>query len=375
MTKAQQGNKIQELKKALNEQFLERSELVDGLLTALLSREPMLLVGPPGTAKSAIIQAICGSLGGKYFAWMMGKLTVAEELFGPLSLKGLEQDKYTRNMEGKLPTSDIVFLDEVFKGSSAILNTLLTAMNERVFYNDGKPVKIPMQTMYAASNELPQAEELGAMYDRFVLRFWVERLQEDSSAELLFTGLIKAAFPSISLAELAAEQKNAESLVIPAPIVQALIRLRREVDNEGILVSDRKWVQSCRILKAYAYLNGNTEVTEDDLEILQHMLWSTPEQRTQIRKLVGKVSNPIGEKILSLQDAIKSLANDMASGKIDESEGVAKMRHAMNELEKLAKSHPDNAKLARAVDQSKKTFRAVAAKALKLDLNDFKAGK
>lgn len=372
-------NKIQQLRDALATQFMEREELVDGMLTALISKQPLLQIGPPGTAKSLICETICRVLGGKYYSWMVGKLTTPEELFGPLSLKGLEQDRYTRNMKGKLPDCDIAFLDEVFKGSSAILNTLLTMMNERVYFDDGIRKPVPMQTLYAASNELPQAEELSAMYDRFVLRFYTEYLQEDSNVEKLFTGLTPVNYPSISLDELKDFQDEANKITVPSEIVKSLISLRRTVNNEGLMVSDRKWVQAVQILKAYAWLNGNSEVTEDDMTILMHVLWSTPEQRMSVRKMVGKFSNPISETILQHQDAAVQMARDLERGvdkngnKVDEFEIATKMKDCYVKLEKMVDKKKPNKRLDQALAKVKGMYFKIAQDHLKIDLSGIKS--
>lgn len=370
----QSVNKIQQLREALILQFMEREELIDGMLTALISRQPLLQIGPPGTAKSLVCETICKVLNGKYFSWMVGKLTTPEELFGPLSLKGLEQDRYTRNSKGKLPDADIVFLDEVFKGSSAILNTLLTNMNERVHFDDGQRKPIPMQTLFGASNELPQAEELAAMYDRFALRYYTEYLQEDANVEKLFTGLTAVTYPSISLDELKSYQDDARKVTVSPEIVQSLISLRRSVNNEGLMVSDRKWVQAVEILKSYAWLNGNQGITDDDMIILINVLWATPEQRATVRKLVGKVSNPISEKILQHQDAAVQLNRDLERGtdqagnKIDVFEIAAKMKDCYTKLEKMVDKKKPNKRLDQALVKVKTMYFKVARDHLKINL-------
>jgi MoxR-like ATPase len=360
------ASKIQDLRTALNQKFLERDELIDGMLTSLLSKEPLLMIGPPGTAKSAICQAICSSLNGKFFAWMLGKLTTPEELFGPLSLKGLEQDRYTRVIDGKLPTANVAFLDEVFKGSSAILNTLLTITNEKIFYNDGKAVDVPLKTLYAASNEIPQAEELSAFYDRFVLRYYVEHVHEEASAKALFSGLPDVKMPTVTLPELDKEQDKASKVKLGTEIVEKLIHLRREVAQEGISVSDRKWVQSVRVIKAHAHLNDRDEVDESDLVILGNVLWSDVEQRVKVRRLVARVANPAGEKMMQIMDAVSDIERNMAAGKIDSIEAFKKIRHAVKELQKLD-DPKKNKPLARAIDKVKEMQRSIAKEHLDID--------
>jgi MoxR-like ATPase len=140
----------------------------------VLAGEHVLLLGPPGTAKSALVRAIAQAFGGTYFERLLTKFSTPEELFGPISLKALEQDRYQRVTAGKLPEAEFAFVDEVFKANSAILNSLLTAMNERLFHNDGAPTQMPLVALFGASNELPEGKELEALFDRFLLRFDVQ---------------------------------------------------------------------------------------------------------------------------------------------------------------------------------------------------------
>jgi MoxR-like ATPase len=330
-------NKLQDLKTALNEEFLERDDLVNGVLVNLLCGRTLLMLGPPGTAKSALTRAICTVLSGKYFEWCLNKLTTPEEVFGPISLKALEQDRYLRLTTGKAPEADIIFVDEFFKQSSAVGNTWLGIMNEKIYYNDGKPGKIPLKAFYAASNEVPQGEELAANFDRFVLKYFVEPVREDRSVESLFLGGRKAKYPSIDMAELVQWQAEAAN-VSPddvRPVLAALKAIRKAVENEGIQVSDRKWVQAVHVLKAQAVLNGHTVIEEEDLPILNHVLWAEVGQRAAIRKIINKVANPLGEKVSELVDSSREIFQSVKSEKIDAIEGFNKIKHAVAQLAKL----------------------------------------
>jgi MoxR-like ATPase len=162
---------INQLRASLMAQFPERKDVIDGSLAAVLAGEHVLLIGPPGTAKSALVRCLAQVFGGSYFERLLTKFSTPEELFGPISLQALAQDRFVRLTAGKLPEAEFAFVDEIFKSNSAVLNALPSVINERVFHNDGAPVRCPLVSLFAASNELPEGKELEALFDRFLLRF------------------------------------------------------------------------------------------------------------------------------------------------------------------------------------------------------------
>src|SRR2546428_11277349 len=171
---------LRTIRDELQQVFLERNELIDGALVAFVAAQHVLVIGPPGTAKSMLADEICRRIAGAhYFQWLLTRFTTPEELFGAVSLNALEQDDYRRLTTHKLPEAHIAFLDEIFKASSSILNTILTVMNERRFHNGREVTEVPLLTLFAASNELPEDDELLALHDRFLLRFVVDYLDED----------------------------------------------------------------------------------------------------------------------------------------------------------------------------------------------------
>ena len=279
--------KIGRIRDELNAQFFERGELIDGALCALLSAHHVLIIGPPGTAKSMLAEELCQRIeGASYFQWLLTKFTTPEEIFGAVSLKALEQDDYRRVTTHKLPEAHIAFLDEIFKANSSILNALLTLINERLFHNGRERIRVPLITLFGASNELPDEEELTALYDRFMLRFVADYISE----EFRFLKMLEATPPAVRTRLRFAELEELRRVVADVPVTTGVLRsiadLRRELAAKQIVASDRRYRMSLDLLRAHAFLMQRTQVNEDDLFFLQHVLWKDPEERAKVRDII-----------------------------------------------------------------------------------------
>lgn len=278
---------LRTVREELRQLFLEREELIDGALVALLAGQHVLVIGPPGTAKSMLADEVCRRVGGaRYFQWLLTRFTTPEELFGAVSLKALEADDYRRLTTHKLPEAHVAFLDEVFKGSSSILNTVLTLMNERRFHNGREVAPVPLLTLFAASNELPEDDELLALHDRFLLRFVVEYIAEEFRFLKLLQGRQAATATTLSLGELETARAEAAALPVSGHVLRTLADLRRELGRRGIVASDRRWVQAIGVLRAHAYLAGRDAVVDEDVLFLAHVLWRDPAERTPVREAI-----------------------------------------------------------------------------------------
>lgn len=341
--------KIADLKNYLSQKFFEREEIVEGLLVGLLARQHVLLIGPAGTGKSAIVMETAKAFEGvQYFQWLLTRFSTPEELFGPVSLKELEQGFYKRNTAQKLPEAHIGFVDEVFKANSAILNSLLTLMNERLFYNNGHPIKTPLISLIGASNEYPEeGEGLEAMFDRFLLRFELGYVKERDSFLAMLKGSETAPPEKISLSELQEQQFLCSLVSIGEEIYESLFTIRKELGDEGIHPSDRRFKQSLSLLQAKAHMEGRTEVGREDLAILANVLWETPDQRDTARTIIEKnsydpVTRQIKEMYAELAEIMKNFYVDPSNVDIS-LETTEKLRRLAREAKNLVKDNPNQA--------------------------------
>ncbi len=257
--------------------LVERDEALWLGLLAAVAGEHYLLVGPPGTAKSLLARRLHRAFRGRYFERLLTRFTVPEEIFGPLSLRGLERDVYERLGEGYLSTATIAFLDEIFKANSAILNSLLGILNERVLDQGARRDPVPLVSLVGASNELPAGDELAALSDRFVVRYVVGPVSREGFASLL--GADEAELPDVpeeltlSETDLAEVRRAAAAVALPEWVTDLLGHVRELFTQKGVYVSDRRWRRAVHLLRVAAVLDGRTAVTLADLDLLRHLLW------------------------------------------------------------------------------------------------------
>jgi MoxR-like ATPase len=301
-------NPITQLRTDLAGRFPERTNIIDGALAAVLAGEHVLLLGPPGTAKSALARAIAQAFGGSYFERLLTKFSTPEELFGAISLKALEQDRFARVVTGKLPEAEFGFIDEIFKANSAILNSLLAIINERVFHNDGAPISCPLVTMFGASNELPDGKDLEALFDRFLLRFEVGYLLRPANLRIVLAAPEPTATQAMKMADLRKAQTDVAKIAITDETIDALIEIRDACKGEGIIASDRRWKKALKIVQAVAWMAGEKKTSPEDLAILVDSLWREPKDRPKVARLVGKLADPVGAQAAEILDAARETA-------------------------------------------------------------------
>ena len=296
-------NRMQKLLTAINQGVYEKDTELGLSLLAALAGESVLLLGPPGVAKSMVARRLKAAFKeAKAFEYLMSRFSTPDEIFGPISINRLKEfDKYERAVEGYLPTASVVFLDEIWKAGPAIQNSLLTAINEKIYRNGDSEIKLPLKLLIAASNELPaHGEGLEALWDRFLLRIICTCVQdEDTFHSMLLDDndkeIIVPAELQISEEEYGEWRKQIGQIAVPTDILQYITNVRRQLkrlplDDEdtarSIYVSDRRWKNIVQLLKASAFINGRTEVNSADLLPLYHCLWNEADECAPIHQLV-----------------------------------------------------------------------------------------
>lgn len=278
-------NKIDQLNAVLQhlkQSFVGKDEIIDLLGITLIARENAFLLGPPGTAKSAIIRQLSNCIrDGKNFEYLLTRFTEPNELFGPFDIRKLKEGELVTNTEGMLPEASMVFLDEIFNANSAILNSLLMALNEKLFRRGKESRKLPALMFVGASNVLPEDESLNALLDRFLIRIQCDYVDTDHLEEVLLAGWklenqAPAEIPSITPTEITELQKLCRQVDL-SPIRKEYVNLIHNLRNTGIKVSDRRAVKIQNIIAASALMCNRQEAILSDLWVLKY-IWDTEEQ-------------------------------------------------------------------------------------------------
>lgn len=332
---AQVAGQLSAVREHLVTAFPEREQAIDNILTAAVAGEHVLMVGPPGTGKSALAREFARCIGGTFYEYLFSKFTTPEEFLGPFSISGLKQDKYERVLTGRLAEADVAFLDEVFKSNSASLNVMLPILNERLVFQGGRGAHIPLRIAVAASNELPTDPSLQALWDRLVLRCFVPPLQSEKNRRAVMCGTHRTdvgAPPRIDIA-LLDQIDLMRDVKVHESAIDLMLTMRRELEARGIVYGDRRWVKALRCVRAYALVCGSPFADTMALGILGSVLWDKAEQIGEVAALVAKVAAPHVMKARETLDeamlaAGPALAQDAATEAITEALPKLKTAHA-----------------------------------------------
>ena len=275
----------------LKTRFVERDEVIDLIALATVAGEHLFLFGPPGTAKSALIRHFALAVDGRYFEYMLTRFSEPNEIFGSVDIARLRDGVVATVTTGMLPEAEFAFLDELFNANSAILNNLLTVLNERVYRRGAETHRLPLLSLFSASNHLPEDDALKALFDRFLLRCHVDNLRREAMPRLLRAGWeLERAAPAPAVVS-ADDLRALGALVLDVnlePIRELYMEVIFKVRDLGIALSDRRAVKVLKLLAASAVLCGRSAVEASDLWVLRYV-WDRAEQITPLRALVQGV--------------------------------------------------------------------------------------
>lgn len=326
----------------MNRGIYEKETEISLSLLAALAGESIILLGPPGVAKSMVARQLKTAFReAQSFEYLMSRFSTPDEIFGPVSIQKLKtSDTYERAVEGYLPTADVVFLDEIWKASPAIQNTLLTVINEKIFRNGNREMHLPLKLLVAASNELPaKGEGLEALWDRFVIRIESRpiKLEKNFRAMLLevkseeqrasevkseergvkeqsSAAEGKANSNAITAEEYAGWTERIDKIGVKIEVLDAISAIRKSLravnvdeaaERRNIYVSDRRWKNIVRLLRTSAFMQDREEVDICDLLPIYHCLWQEPEERDAIRNIVIRaLFSPFADKLVEMKNAL-----------------------------------------------------------------------
>ena len=365
--------RFQRLLRDMNRGIYEKETEISLSLLAALAGESVILLGPPGVAKSMVARQLKTAFrDARSFEYLMSRFSTPDEIFGPVSIQKLKSsDTYERAVEGYLPTADVVFLDEIWKAGPAIQNTLLTVINEKIFRNGNREMRLPLKLLVAASNELPaKGEGLEALWDRFVIRIEsrpirqeknfrsmlleVENLSEVKSEEQSSAAEGEANSNVITAEEYAEWSENINKIGVKEDVLDVISVVRKSLrtvnvdeaaERRNIYVSDRRWKNIMRLLRTSAFMQDRAEVAVCDLLPIYHCLWQEPEEREAIRTLVIRaLFASHADKLVEMKNA---LAEDIKYHRIRRSpdEGrdyEGEIEHLSDALTSLERQLGDN---------------------------------
>jgi MoxR-like ATPase len=352
------GRLRREVVDALKRRFVGRDEVIDLIALAAVAGEHLFLYGPPGTAKSALIHQFATAVRGRYFEYLLTRFSEPNEIFGPIDLIRLREGTVATVTTGMLPEAEFVFLDELFNANSAILNNLLTVLNERLYRRGAETHSLPILSLFSASNRLPDDDALHALFDRFLLRCHVDHLPREAMPSLLTAGwaleqasLLEAAVSADDLRALSREVYGVDT----SAVLELYAELVFKVRDLGVAFSDRRAVKMIKVLAASAVLCGRRAVLPSDLWVMRYA-WDREEQITPLAMLVnglleerasGADAHPLAAvpgrpDAEELTRQLEAIEQELSAGKLSLT-ALARLRERATNLADRAAWIPDEA--------------------------------
>ena len=342
---------LQTFRGELNQCFLEREDIIDGVLASLVTQQNCFLFGAPGTGKSELVRAVSqGFTDSKFFSYLLSPTTDPSELYGPVAVSKLLEDEYTRDVKGYLPDSNVAFLDELFRGSSAVLNSLLQLLNERTFNNGKDLISTDIQSIVAATNSFPTEESLQAFCDRFLFRPTVEGLKGSANKNKLYSWALEDTRPKVNntmtIKDLKSLQQSAKEVSVNQNFIETFSQCMNMLESRGITVSDRRKVQILKFLRGWAVVKGGDTLRPDYLHAtLPHIVYQTSEDIPIIKEVLDQCVPTADTYFGDLQKAANGIMREFKQMKerqqtnvSDASNYVEKLKRSLNDLKLLSQS-------------------------------------
>jgi MoxR-like ATPase len=354
---------LRKISTEVSERFLERRGVIDALILTILAKENAFILGPPGTGKSMLVrELITRFLGADLFEALLSKTRPDQAVLGPY-----DQGEFIRKTKGYLPEANFAFIDEVGKMSPTLGHDMLAVLNERVLHQvtaAGSTIDVPLYSAITASNELivQESDDAAALWDRLLVRVTVDYIQESGAFHTLLT--LDENGGSRTTLDFAALQHAIDvevpAIKVPNAVIDVVMQLRDKLKDAEISVSDRRWRQCVKILRASAYLDGRSEVNDDDVHQLRYCLWDGPEQKLPVERMCLQVSNPLAEKLLGYAEDVETISRQVRdqrgkSAKDRAAAGVeanGKIKILLGDLTKLKTAMQAEGRSTTAVDET-----------------------
>lgn len=321
------ANQLNAILDEMSSIYLERRSTIEATIITTLAKEHMFILGPPGTAKSALIRELVGRFpGASYFETLMSKTRPDAAILGPYNLPELrDKGDFHRKINGFLPTANFAFIDEIGKMSPTLGHDMLAILNERIYHevNGGRTAKdVPLYSAFTASNELivEESDDSAALWDRLLVRDYVDYIQESGNFAVLLQQAVNGPAPTtrteIDFTDLAHVIDNVvPTIEVPIGAIETVLKLRDDMRSAEIIPSDRRWRQCVKLLQSSAFLQGRTEVNEDDIHVLRYALWDVPSQIVPVERMCLSLSNPVAEKCVRILDDAEAISREIRDRK------------------------------------------------------------